>query len=135
MKTTEENAVQLDALGTYVEQAGLTGKNVILFGDVPALSAYLQMPFVMSPWPDLPSYSNQIFETELDKVLENIDESRPILIFGAEFYDFLTNWSEDSKDKVAFVEKYGFKLSLLRDMIEENNYKCTFDNKAFAIFE
>lgn len=135
MMTHAENAAGLNELGAYVEAAGLKGRQVLLFGDVPALSAYLQMPFVMSPWPDLPSYSNQTFETELDKVLENIDESRPILIFGAEFYDFLTNWSEDSKEKVAFVEKYGFKLSLLRDMIEENNYKCTFDNKAFAIFE
>lgn len=135
MKTTKENAEFLNELGAYVFKAGLKGRQVLLFGDVPALSAYLEMPFVMSPWPDLPSYSNETFKTELEKVLEHIDESRPVLIFGAEFYDFLTCQLEDVEKINAYEEKHGFKISLLRDMIEQNDYICTFNNEAYAVFE
>lgn len=131
MKTNGENAKSLDELGVYVQKAGLQGRKVLLYGDVPALSAYLEMPFVMSPWPDLPSYSNETFASELEKVLEDMEEDRPVLIFGAGFYDFLTYQSED----VSYEEKHGFKISLLRDMIEQNDYVCTFKNAAYAVLE
>lgn len=135
MKTNAENAEKLEELGWYVEQAGLKGRPVLLFGDVPALSAYLEMPFVMSPWPDLPSYSNEVFAEELGKVLENIEQSRPVLIFGADFYDFLTRQAEDIGKFDAYEGKYGFKISLLRDMIEQYSYTCTFKNAAYAVWE
>lgn len=135
MKTNEANAQSLEALGIYAEQADLAGKEVLLFGDVPALSAYLKMPFVLSPWPDLPSYSNNTFEAELESVLKNIENSRPVLIFGMEFYKFLTNQMENIEENVAYEAKYGFKTSLLRDMIKENEYTVTFSNEDYVIFE
>ena len=135
MKTNEANAVQLEELGEYVAEAGLTGREVLLFGDVPALSAYLQMPFVMTPWPDLASYSNATFESELEKVLTDIDKNRPVIILGANFYDFLTNQLEDIEVRNTYEAKYGFKISLLRDMIEKNDYVCTFANEAYVIYE
>ena len=135
MKTNAENAQSLEELGVYVEQAELEGREVLLFGDVPALSAYLKMPFVMSPWPDLSSYSNNTFETELEKVVENMEKNRPVLIFGIEFYKFLTNQVENEEENTAYEAKYGFKTSLLRDMIKENEYTVTFSNEDFVIFE
>lgn len=135
MKTTAENAASLEELGTYVEEVGLKGREVLLFGDVPALSAYLEMPFVMSPWPDLPSYSNTTFETELEKIISDIENNRPVLIFGGEFYKFLTNQVENEEENNAQEAKYGFKTVLLRDMIEENDYTVTFSNEDYVIFE
>lgn len=135
MKTNAENAQSLEELGLYVTEHGLKGKEVLLFGDVPALSAYLEMPFVMSPWPDLASYSNATFEAELGKILAEIDKSRPVLIFGAEFYKFLTNQVENKEENNVYEAKYGFKTSLLRDMIKENNYTVTFTNEDYVIFE
>ena len=135
MKTTAENAASLEELGTYVNEAELKGREVLLFGDVPALSAYLEMPFVMSPWPDLASYSNATFEAELEKIIENIGQNRPVLIFGGEFYKFLTNQVENEEENNVYEAKYGFKTSLLRDMIEENEYTVTFMNEDYVIFE
>ncbi len=135
MKTNAENAQSLEELGMYAEQAELSGKEVLLFGDVPALSAYLKMPFVMSPWPDLPSYSNNTFEAELEKVVGNIENNRPVLIFGMEFYKFLTNQMENIEENAVYEGKYGFKTSLLRDMIKENEYIVTFSNEDYVIFE
>jgi hypothetical protein len=125
----------LEALGIYAEQAELSGRDVLLFGDVPALSAYLKMPFVMSPWPDLPSYSNNTFEIELEEVIENMENNRPVLIFGMEFYKFLTNQMKNIEENAVYEAKYGFKTSLLRDMIKENKYTVTFSNKDYVIFE
>ena len=135
MQTTAENAAELEELGAYVSAAGLTGRKVILFGDVPALSGYLKMPFVMSPWPDLASYSNQTFETELAKVTANIENNRPVIILGADFYDFLTNQLEDKEEAVSFEAKYAYKADLLAGMIEDYNYICTFTNAGYAILE
>ena len=89
----------------------------------------------MSPWPDLSSYSNNTFETELEKVVENMEKNRPVLIFGIEFYKFLTNQVENEEENTAYEAKYGFKTSLLRDMIKENEYTVTFSNEDFVIFE
>ena len=135
MDTNETNAKNLEELGEYARKAGLKGKNVLLFGDVPGLSAYLNMPFVMSPWPDLPSYSNATFETELEQVLTNIEENRPVIILGADFYEFLTNPLEDKEEKNVYEAKYGYKTALLRDMIETYDYKRTFANEAYVIYE
>lgn len=135
MKTNEVNAANLEELGEYVLSAGLEGQKVLLFGDVPALSAYLKMPFVMSPWPDLPSYSNATFEKELGLVLDDMEENRPVIILGTDFYEFLTNQLEDKEVQNVYETKYGYKLALLHDMIKNYDYNCTFANSAYVIYE
>ncbi len=135
MKTNTANAAQLEDLGTYISRAELEGKPVLLFGDVPALSAYLGMPFVMSPWPDLASYTCETFEQELQKVVVGLDVSRPVIIFSGKFYDFLTSLEENVDDMDCLETNYEFKLALLRDMIRENDYKLTFKNNGYVIFE
>lgn len=128
MNTNAENAAYLEELGAYVTDADLVGEHVLLYGDVPALSAYLGMPFVMSPWPDLASYTRETFELELQKVVDNLEEKRPVIIMGNKFYKSLTTLEEN-------VTKEGFKLAYLKDMIRENDYKLTFENEGYVIFE
>ncbi len=135
MQTNEVNAKQLEELGTYVGEHNLTGRSVLLYGDVPALSAYLRMPFVMSPWPELPSYATETFETELQAVEDGLAENRPVIILSHKFYNFLTSLEENVRDTDYFKTNDGFKLTLLREMIQENNYKVTFENEGYVIFE
>lgn len=134
MKTNENRARSLEELGAYVQEQGLTGERVLLFGDVPGLSAYLRMPFVMSPWPELASYSNDTFQAELEKIEQNIEQSRPVIMMGAKFYEFLLDRLE-GEEKNTYEQKYGFKTSLLRDMIEENEYAVTFINEEYVVLE
>lgn len=135
MQTNETNAKLLEELGLFVKEEGLAGKSVLLYGDVPALSAYLGMPFVMSPWPELPSYSTETFETELQKLEDGLEENRPVIILSSKFYNFLTSLEENVKDTEYFKTNDGFKLTLLRDMIQKNNYDKTFENEGYVIFE
>ena len=130
MKTNVENGTAIETLGAYVEEAGLSGRSVLLFGDVPALSAYLGMPFVMSPWPDLTSYTYETFESELQNVITHLDENRPIIIFSSKFHNLETSLEENVNDKTKEL-----KLSLLQDMIKENNYSLTFENEGYVIYE
>jgi len=135
MQTTALNAAELEELGKYAKEAELEGRNVLLFGDVPALSAYLRMPFVMSPWPDLSSYSNSTFEAELQNLAENMQNNRPVIIFGADFYDFLTSQEEDKEVAEILQAKYGYKAALLKGFIAEYDYQSTFENAHFVILE
>lgn len=135
MQTNAENGALLEELGEFAGEASLAGQRVLLFGDVPGLSAYLGMPFVMSPWPDLPSYTEETFRTELEKLQDNISEQKPVIIFGSNFYNFLTNIEENVALESGIQEKYGYKLSLLLDFIQENNYECTFINEGYVILQ
>lgn len=135
MKTNPDNAAALQELGAYAQAAELKGKKVLLFGDLPALSAYLEMPFVLSPWPDLASYSNVTFETELAVVLEQIDTDRPVIILGSDFNDFLTYKMEDADKQKQYETRYGLKMGLIADMIETYGYQNTFCNDKFVVYE
>lgn len=55
IRMSQEKAETLTKLTEYVEVNGLFGKEVLLYGNVPALSFYLQMPSAFNPWSDLRS--------------------------------------------------------------------------------
>ena len=135
MKTNADNKESLETLGEYVSDAELEGRQVLLFGDVPGLSAYLKMPFVMSPWPDLPSYSRETFAAELERVVANMDASRPVVILGEEFHAFMTDQMSDVVKLEAYETKYGYKLSVLKEMLDSCNYNCTFNNGVYVVYE
>ncbi len=134
MKTSDVKAAQWEALGTFAQEEGLNGSTAIFYGDVPALSAYLEMPFLMSPWPDLDSYSTEIFEEELIKIQADLDEERPYIIIGRDFNILLTNAELNGMSVEDFMTYYGCKFGLLYDMILENGYTCIFSNEICAIY-
>lgn len=98
MKTTPENAAQLDALADFLADAGVTagaasgdgsdgaedagggtaaaggedtGRSLLAFGDAPGLNIYFDLPPALSTtWPDLDSYPAADFEAELTALLE-----------------------------------------------------------------
>ncbi|MDR0964734.1 MAG: hypothetical protein LBM60_08975, partial [Clostridium sp.] len=49
MLTTPDRADVISSLTSYVTQEDLKGKEIILYGMIPALSYYLEMPFAISP--------------------------------------------------------------------------------------
>lgn len=63
-----QKAQWMTEIGSYVEENGLRGKEVILYGNIPALSYYLQMPSAFNPWSSLDSYSRGAMEQALAEV-------------------------------------------------------------------
>ncbi len=134
MKTSAEKAEWWEELGTFAHEEGLTGCTAIFYGSVPALSAYLRMPFLMSPWPDLDSYSEEIFEEELLEITAGLDDERPYIILGYDFHNLITNAELNEMSAEDFMTYYGCKFGLLYDMILENGYTCIFSNEICAIY-
>lgn len=56
VKMSPERAEWMEGISEYVNTNGLTGKEVLLYGQIPALSYYLQMPPAFNSWSDLRSF-------------------------------------------------------------------------------
>ena len=76
MRTTAENGEAIQKLLTYLEEKGLSHREVILYGDCPGLSFLLNAPFAIgTSWPDLASYHYDTFVQDLEEL-----EDAPMVI-------------------------------------------------------
>lgn len=113
----------LNTISAYVEENGLQGKEVILYGSIPSLSYYLQMPPAFNSWPDLASYSITQMEAKLAELSSELEEQsaeRPVIIVDREKLDAL---EQDAKWK------------LIVDFLDTYDYVQTFTNEKFVMWE
>lgn len=83
MLTSPDRAEAIGSLSAYVRQEGLEGQEVILYGQIPSMSYYLQMPFAISAWPDLPSYNYSVMSADLERLAGDIADGqrqKPVLL-------------------------------------------------------
>ena len=124
--TSRDKADWMEEIVQYVSERQLTGRDVILYGDIPALSFYLEMPPAFMAWIDLDSYSVDSLETEIDKLRAEISEGEelPIVILNHSLIE----------DIDANSAKHT-KLALILDYMEEYEYNETFSNEKFILYE
>lgn len=141
--TTSERAELLKSVSSFVEENKLAGKEVILYGNIPSMSYYLEMPFAITAWPDLPSYNYEIMvqdltelesqiakkERELPVVMVDIKQGR-YLLDGEAALD-LADMSEEQKKKIADDPK----LKLIQSWLYNHSYKAVFQNEKFVLFQ
>jgi len=117
MRTNKENATNIQELNDFIIGYPDLNKNskVILFGDIPALSYYLNRPSALSnAWPDLDTFSTTQFVKELDSL-----DDRPLIIINAYLAERLL---------------YSEKKQYLDTFIDENNYTEVFRNAQFVVY-
>ena len=69
MATTERNAEELEGMYTYLEENDLTERTLLTYGDAPGLSYLFNMePGLSTAWPDLASYSEDLFLEEITEL-------------------------------------------------------------------
>ena len=143
MLTDATRVKQLKEISAYVQEQGLQGQEVILYGQIPAMSYYLEMPFAISSWPDLASYNYSVMVEDLQEiereVLQN-GETLPVILMekkqgtfvqkGREGLVALGTVSEPMIEKIIEDKK----LTLLSEMIEKHHYQVTFENDKFVLF-
>lgn len=147
VKMHPERAEWMEEISAYVSEQQLTGREVILYGEIPALSYYLQMPSVFNPWSDLRSYSRETMEKAMEEAvheLENGTLKRPVIIVenkyaryweaGDEAYRADFNALELPLQKEKLRGAYE-KWLLIREFMEEYQYRETFTNEKFTIYE
>lgn len=122
IKMHPHKAEWLTSLSKYVNENDLEGREVILYGNVPALSFYVQMPPAFNSWPDLGSYNIKQMEKDMQELQIQIDTGEvlaPLVIVEATI-------SQNTNDP---------KWSMILDYMAANNYECTFYNGKLLMYE
>jgi hypothetical protein len=124
MRTTRENAANLQELSGFLDtQPAFQGSSLILYGDIPALSYYLNRPSALSnAWPDLDTFSVSQFAMELDGIsgwIEMKGDMRPVIIMNAR----LTERNARSEKK-AYLDAF----------MDKHSYRQVFENAQFVVF-
>ena len=82
--TNQDNGELLEELAIYVQTAGLSGRQIICYGEIPGLGYLLDMPPALSTfWPDLDSYRMVEFDRDMEQVERRIEEGeeRPVIFW------------------------------------------------------
>ncbi|MDR0219831.1 MAG: hypothetical protein LBI54_00310 [Lachnospiraceae bacterium] len=122
MRTTAANAAALREITAFA-QPYPADTDLILFGNIPSLSYYLNRPSALSsPWPILDSFDPQQFGRELDDMAGWVDikgKTRPLIILATE----LPSWATVA-DKQAALEAF----------MAKQGYNEVFRNEAFIAY-
>lgn len=135
IKMSSDKAKCMTEISEYVNGNSLQGQEVILYGEVPSLSFYLQMPSAFNPWSDLRSYS---FET-MKQELSELGEERPVIILGNGYTLFKESGAEALKTGGLSEKKQQMILSdakweLLLTFMEERGYEQVLHTEKFSMY-
>lgn len=147
VKMSPERAAWMEEISAYAIEANLAGKEVILYGWIPSLSYYLQMPSAFNPWSGLASYSQSTMEESMNEVRADmkVDASyRPVVLLEKDYVLYLEALSDETgrdtllkqvgEKKWNEMEQDG-KWQLIVEFLEEYGYEQTFRNEKFGIWE
>lgn len=165
VKMSPEKARWMSELSAYANEKGLQGKEVILYGRIPALSYYLQMPSAFNPWSDLPSYSLETMGKDMEELEGRISEKgaeKPVIIVESVYAIYEEGGMEALAQarlgkyfqgcskfmgcagalmEAKAAEREGRAMAsdgkwlLLMDFMECFGYEQTFRNEKFAIYQ
>lgn len=138
-----ERAGWMQEISEYVNTRGLAGKDVLIYGQIPALSYYLQMPAAFNPWPDLDSYQIGQLELDMEKMQARMDADatyRPVVLLEKKYAVYLEAGESalqalqpTEKERSLIVDNP--KLLLIGRFMETYGYEKTFENEKFVIYE
>ena len=130
--TNQDNAAWLEELAQYIEDTGLTGQEVLLYGDIPGLGYLLNMPSVLSTfWADLDSYRMVEFERDMGQITTPpvIIVASPIAAYLGEDADGM-NWFGVDQEKLDADEK----LQIIAEYMREYSYQEVFGNGRYVVY-
>ena len=136
--TNRENAELLTDIVNFAKENDFAGKKVILYGELPGLSYFLNMPTAISTsWPDLDSYRLEQFEEDMEAVRRNISENRPVVIVASRIAAYRSEDIEAYEwlgvDEGAY--RTDEKISILLQFLDDYDYEETFCNMRYAVYE
>lgn len=143
VKMNPERAEYMTELTAYVEENHLRGREVILYGYIPSLSFYLQMPSAFNPWSDLDSYNVSVMESDLQELGGEIAEKNgehPVVIAEKNYGVYESEGSdgllvlgitEEGAQKISEDEKW----QLISRFMKQHGYTLTFSNDKFYVWQ
>lgn len=119
---------KLNQLGEYLSENDLIKKQVILYGNIPAIAYIFDMePAIYTTWADLPSKTLELLQEDLDNLTTQRDEQGlPVIIFDASKGELIeTQTSLFSEDE---------KLSAIAEFMFNNDYVLGFKNSGYYVY-
>lgn len=141
MKTSQEHAQAIGGLTSYAQKQFINGEELILYGKIPGVSYLLHMsPAFTTSWPDLESFSVQMFMEELEQLKEEClkgEREWPVVIFSPETAAYATQDAEGMLTLGVDGEQMreDEKLAALSELVIEYGYYETYCNGEFVVFE
>ena len=141
IRMSADKALWMSELSAYVDDNNLQGQEVILYGQIPSLSYYLQMPSAFNPWSDLDSYGVEQMVLDLAETADGMAQegNRPVIIVERDYTAWMTGG-------VSALEELGVgerrieviaqdqKWMLLLEFMEEWGYEQDFSNGKFTVY-
>lgn len=142
VRMSEDKAGWMRELSRYVNEEELQDSEVILYGRIPALSYYLQMPSAFNPWSDLDSYSAEQMALELDATalaMEQDGEYRPVIMIEKDYFTYMKGGISALKELGLNETRIGRitrdeKWALLSEFMVRQGYEPDFSNEKIAVF-
>lgn len=146
IRMNPERAKWLSEISEYVAAQELVGQDVVLYGQIPAMSYYLQMPAAFNPWSELDSYSLGTMEGDMEKMREKMQADasyRPVVILEEQFIVYwqggrgaleMRGVDEIRIQKIESLME-SRKWQLIEDFLQDYGYENTFRNEKFGIWE
>lgn len=137
--TTLENGALLEELSAFIEEEGLTGREMITYGELPGLHYLLDMPPALSTgWPDLSSYRMTEYTRDLAEVAAESEAGKemPVIIVSSAVAAY---WSDDGEAINWFgvdVEKMAQdeKQRILGEWVRGYGYTEVFGNARYVVY-
>lgn len=142
VKMSPERAEWMSGISEYVNAQNLKGQEVILYGQIPALSYYLQMPSAFNPWSDLDSYQYEVMERDLRELTEEIargERPYPTVILERRTNLYLLGGVEalrrdGMEEKSINKMDQDKKLKLIGAYLNGLNYELAYENAKFTVY-
>ncbi len=132
-----ERARWLGEISEFANQNDFAGQEVILYGMIPSLSFYLEMPPAFHAWADLESYQYATMRDTMEELAGEISEkgkAKPVVIAEKKYAPFgplETGQTEGAETSEALDLKWG----LVREFMGKFGYEKTFENEKFVIWQ
>lgn len=133
IRTEKEKAEYLTGLYGYLRENELLGSSCILYGAIPGVAYYMELPPAMNIWSVLDSYTLQSMSGDLEKVSQRVEAGeRPIVILERNWADYLAGSGETDP---IWPQSAPEKVKLLQDFMEKYAYAERYGNGKFAVYE
>ncbi len=122
LRTTAKKKQAIEGLDSFLYESGLNKKQLILYGDIPAITYVFDMePAVFTTWADLDSNRLHLLEADLEELYQNGET--PVVILG-------TQALEIRKQK-GIVDR---KCDAILAFAEKSGYEKVYANEMFAVY-
>ena len=139
IRMSYEKAYSMEGVSAYIEENGLSDRELIAFGGIPSVHYYLQMAPAFNPWTDLPSYTYEKMSARMEGIEAKLNDSTDDSEVGMYYEKPLIILCVDEENAESFKnqdpEGFENKLALIYDFIEKEGYELGYSDEMLAVYE